>query len=86
MGGSSSVGFFDSLSIVGWMGILLWIIFGVVVVMKSEFFTSYEYRFPRIDIWDEYLYEDWHYIVFMVVRFLVILIIIYVVTKIMFIL
>lgn len=82
---SSSVEFFAGLGVIGWLGIILWIVFFILVLTNSKKFTRYDDRFPKFDFWDEFLYEEWHYTVFMVVRFLIMLLILYVVTKIMFI-
>lgn len=79
-----TVGFFEGLSLVGWFGILIWVGFVALMIFKGRIFTSYDERFPRFDFIDSFLYEDWHYWLFMVVRFLLIVLILFVVTKIMF--
>ena len=76
--------FFESLSLIGWLGIVLWIAFAVLVFTKKEWFTSYEDRVPKLTYFDEILYEDWHFYVFMIVRFIVMLIVLFIITKIMF--
>lgn len=81
---TDSTSFFDSLSVIGWMGIFLWVIFIAVVLIRSDWFMDYEYRWPRVDIWDDFIYEEWHMYVFMVVRFLAMLFVIFIISRIMF--
>lgn len=81
---TDSTEFFEGLSFIGWVGIFLWVVFFVLVLVKSEWFRYYEDRKPKMDMWDEFLYEDWHYFTFMIVRFLLMLFILFIVTQVMF--
>lgn len=81
-----SVGFFESLSFIGWLGILVWIGFVTIVLWKPLWFVNYDERFPKSKIFNDILYEHWHYILFMIIRFILIVIILIVITRIMFIL
>lgn len=85
-GYNDSVGFFESLSFIGWMGILLWVLFIIFVIVKYDSFINFEQRIPKMEMWDKMLYEDWHIALFMIGRFFVMLLALYVITKIMFIL
>lgn len=82
----SDTAFFEGLSMVGWMGVGVWVLFIISMITKGKWYTKYDERFPKINAFDEYLYMGWHYVVFLVVRFFVIVLVIWVVTKIMFIL
>lgn len=84
MSPNNSLTFFESLSGIGWLGILLWILFILVILWRPRWFTTYEERFPKTHIFDHLLYEEWHYILFMVIRFLVMILTLGVITRIMF--
>jgi len=83
---NNSVSFFESLSFIGWMGIVVWILFVVVILWRPRWFASYDDRFPKSSIFEHLMYEEWHYIIFMVIRFIIIVLILAVVTNIMYIL
>jgi len=77
--------FFESLSVVGWVGVFLWVIFFISVVFRFEWYSKYDERVPpRFSFTDEFLYEEWHYIVFMVARFILMVVILYIVTNILY--
>ena len=82
--GVDHAGFFEGLSVIGWLGIAVWVVFIALVIFNGRRFIDYEERLPKMDFWDEFLYEEWHYYVFMIVRFVLILIALLVITRIMF--
>lgn len=75
---------FEGLSAVGWLGILLWIAFIATVLIKKEWFINYDERFPKLTFVSEILYEEWHFWVFMVARFIFMVLALIIITKIMF--
>ena len=79
-----SVGFFESLSVIGWMGILVWIAVIAILIARPKWFMNYEERMPKIRLFEHLFYEEWHYILFMIARFAVMLLVITVITRIMF--
>lgn len=78
------LGFLDGLGVVGWLGIFIWFGLLACILLRPKWFTSYEERFPKIDLFDEYLYSEAHYIGFMVVRFILIIVVMIVASKVMF--
>jgi len=77
--------FFEGLGLVGWLGVFLWLVFFATVLFKFEWYSKYDERIPpRMSFVDEFLYEDWHFILFMAVRFLLIVVILTIISRIMF--
>jgi len=76
--------FFESLSVVGWLGIALWVGFFVAVLIRREWFTSYEDRFPKLSYFNEFIYEEWHEWLFLAIRFILMVVILFLITKLMF--
>lgn len=61
-------GFFDGLRVLGWIAVCIRIGLILSVVMKSHWWFNYEERLPRLSIFVDHLYTDFHIFVFMAVR------------------
>lgn len=72
---------FDDLSIVGFLGVLLWALFILSVFVKPYWYTDFYRRFPKMDVFSEYIYGLDRMIPFMVARFIVIAVIVFVIGK-----
>lgn len=65
----NSVEFFEGLSVFGWLGVLIWVLLPVAVFIKQKWFFNYEERKPQTRIFDEYCYTFERQVIFMAVRF-----------------
>lgn len=75
------VEFFDSLSLFGFLGVALWGAFIVSIFVKPHWYIDYYERFPRFDVFEEYVYGLPRQIAFMIIRFIVIAVIIFVIGR-----
>lgn len=77
------VEFFDSLSLIGFIGVAIWASFPIMIFAKQEWFFSYDDRVLPIDIEDQYITLPEYRIGYMIFRFIVIGLFVYVVGKIL---
>lgn len=75
------VDFFNSLSLVGFLGVLLWIAFILSIFIKPHWYVDYYRRFPKVNAFEEYIYDLPRQIGFMVVRFVLICFIVFVIGR-----
>lgn len=66
------IGFFEDLSLFGWLGILVWALLPISIYVKQDWYFNYDRRKPQIRAFDEFCYTYERQFVFMIVRFLVI--------------
>ena len=59
--------------------VFMWIGFIVLLVLKQEWFFRFEQRMPRMDVFDRMVYQGFNQILFMGIRLVVLVVILYVV-------
>lgn len=82
-GGVNMVDFFEGLSLIGWIGVLLWVMLPVAILSKQDWFFNYDRRKPKMSVFEEYCYTYERQVVFMAVRFLVIVMVVIMVGKVL---
>lgn len=68
-----SVEYFQDLTVYGWVGILLWCALAVSIYVKQNWYFNYYERKPKLHVFEEYVYTTERQVVFMAVRFILIL-------------
>lgn len=63
--------FFSGLSFFGWIGVLVWIAIPIAIYLKQDWFFNYERRKPKLPQFSEYCYTFERQVIFMVIRFCV---------------
>lgn len=76
-----SVGFFENLSVMGWIGVAIWVIAIFLVFAKKEWFFHFDERLPRFDVFEKYGLLPEHMYIFMTIRFVVIGLVVFIVGK-----
>ena len=76
--------FFGSLSLIGWLGVFIRVAVVLSIPMKPQWWFNYYERFPKWNAFDDYTYTEVRLWGFMAIRFVVILFVVHVVTKLMF--
>lgn len=66
------VGFFEGLSLFGWIGVMIWVALPILILTKQHWFFNYYERKPQASIFDEYCYSSERMIGFMAIRFVII--------------
>lgn len=77
------VEFFDSLSLIGFLGVAIWASFPITVFAKKEWFFTYDERILPLRIEDQYITLPEYKIGYMAFRFIVIGLAVYVSGKIL---
>lgn len=72
---------FDDLSVIGFLGVILWVAFVLSIFLKPVWYTDFYNRFPRMDVFNEFIYGMERIIPFMIARFIVIALIVYTIGK-----
>lgn len=67
--GVETVGFFGNLSFIGWLGVIVWVSFIVLAVVKQKWFFYFDERFPKIEAFERFGYVPETRYVFMTIRF-----------------
>lgn len=78
-----SVEFFVELTLLGWLAMLIRLAVLVSIPLKQKWWFNYYERFPQFDMFDDYMYTTARMVAFMCVRFVVIILIVHVITKVM---
>lgn len=61
-------GFFDGLGVIGWVAVFLRIGLILSLFIKSNWWVNYDERFPRLAMFEDYVYTEVHMFIFMVIR------------------
>lgn len=65
------VEFFNNLTLIGWIGVVIWVALPVLIFTKQDWFFNYERRLPKMQFFEEYCYTYGRQFVFMSIRFVV---------------
>lgn len=77
--GVETVGFFASLSFIGWLGVGVWVSFFVLMVVKQDWFFHFDDRFPKIEAFERFGYVPETRYIFMIIRLIAIGMLFYIV-------
>ena len=81
--GTGSVGFFEGLSFLGWVGVAIWFAFILIVFIKKEWMFYFDERFPKLEAFERFGYLPEQQYIFMTIRFFVLGMLFYIVGQVL---
>ena len=64
--------FFEGLSLIGYVGVLLWVLFAISIPIKPNWYFNVDERKPRLETFEKFTYLPEKAFIFMGIRFVAI--------------